>query len=170
LDYIRRSHTYEFGIGQGPFLEAHGGSTYCAVATLALLGKSPEGLVNKDKTIEWLLWRQQDKSGFHGRANKPADTCYSFWVGASLEIMGAYGFVDYNYNRLFLMETQAKHGGFSKLVGSYPDVMHSYMGLAALSLMDEPNIRKMNVALNVSSKGLEHLKNRTLFWKDKQMI
>jgi geranylgeranyl transferase type-1 subunit beta len=24
--------------------------------------------------------------GFHGRCNKKADTCYSFWVGASLEV------------------------------------------------------------------------------------
>jgi len=59
------------------------------------------------------------------------------------------------------------HGGFGKLVNSYPDVMHSYMGIAGLSLMDEPNVRKMNVALNVSLKGSEHLKSRTLFWKDK---
>jgi geranylgeranyl transferase type-1 subunit beta len=123
--------------------------------------------VNKDKTIEWLLWRQQDGSGFQGRSNKPADTCYSFWVGASLEMMGAYKFVDYKENRGFLMCTQTHYGGFGKLIGSHPDVMHSYMGLASLSLMDEPDIRKMNVALNVSLKGIEHLKSRTLFWKDK---
>jgi hypothetical protein len=27
------------GFGQGPWLEAHGGSTYCAVAALCLMGK-----------------------------------------------------------------------------------------------------------------------------------
>jgi hypothetical protein len=27
------------GFGQGPWLEAHGGSTYCAVAALSLMGK-----------------------------------------------------------------------------------------------------------------------------------
>jgi hypothetical protein len=27
------------GFGQGPWLEAHGGSTYCAVAALTLMGK-----------------------------------------------------------------------------------------------------------------------------------
>ena len=32
----------------------------------------------------WCLFRQ--KSGFQGRPNKPVDTCYSFWVGASLEV------------------------------------------------------------------------------------
>jgi geranylgeranyl transferase type-1 subunit beta len=25
-------------------------------------------------------------AGFHGRCNKPSDTCYSFWVGASLDV------------------------------------------------------------------------------------
>ena len=32
----------------------------------------------------WCLFRQ--KSGFQGRPNKPVDTCYSFWVGASLQV------------------------------------------------------------------------------------
>jgi geranylgeranyl transferase type-1 subunit beta len=27
-----------------------------------------------------------DCAGFNGRCNKPADTCYSFWVGASLGV------------------------------------------------------------------------------------
>ena len=32
----------------------------------------------------WLLRRQD--AGFTGRPNKDADTCYSFWVGAALEV------------------------------------------------------------------------------------
>ena len=37
-----------------------------------------------EKIKRWCLFRQ--KSGFQGRPNKPVDTCYSFWVGASLEV------------------------------------------------------------------------------------
>ena len=33
---------------------------------------------------QWCLQRQ--KSGFQGRPNKDVDTCYSFWVGASLDV------------------------------------------------------------------------------------
>lgn len=33
---------------------------------------------------KWCLFRQ--KNGFQGRPNKPVDTCYSFWLGASLEV------------------------------------------------------------------------------------
>ena len=36
---------------------------------------------------KWCLFRQ--KSGFQGRPNKPVDTCYSFWLGASLEVRDA---------------------------------------------------------------------------------
>ncbi|EGD72280.1 hypothetical protein PTSG_00301 [Salpingoeca rosetta] len=35
--YIFNSQTYEGGFAQGPGLEAHGGSTYCAVASLSML-------------------------------------------------------------------------------------------------------------------------------------
>ena len=40
-DYILKSLTYEGAFGQGPGLEAHGGSTYCAVASLVMLGTWP---------------------------------------------------------------------------------------------------------------------------------
>ena len=35
---------------------------------------------------KWCLFRQ--KTGFQGRPNKPVDTCYSFWIGASLQVEG----------------------------------------------------------------------------------
>jgi geranylgeranyl transferase type-1 subunit beta len=40
---------------------------------------------NKELLIEWLLKRQD--GGFHGRINKPDDTCYAFWIGASLKVL-----------------------------------------------------------------------------------
>ena len=45
---------------------------------------------------KWCLFRQ--KSGFQGRPNKPVDTCYSFWLGASLQV----GDVNFVYRRLQL--------------------------------------------------------------------
>jgi geranylgeranyl transferase type-1 subunit beta len=29
-------------------------------------------------------WCMRQQNGFHDRPNKSADTCYSFWVGATL--------------------------------------------------------------------------------------
>ncbi|CAG8808132.1 3635_t:CDS:2, partial [Dentiscutata erythropus] len=98
VQYIKESQSYDYGIGQGPGEESHGGS--------------------KDKTIFWLISRQE--SGFQGRANKPPDTCYSFWIGASLMILDSFEFIDYEQNYKFLMETKSPIGGFSKCPGYYP--------------------------------------------------
>lgn len=47
---------------------------------------------------KWCLFRQ--KSGFQGRPNKPVDTCYSFWLGASLEVR------DVNSVDVFIAKTE----------------------------------------------------------------
>lgn len=36
IDYVLRSQSYEGAFGQGPGMEAHGGSSFCAVATLSM--------------------------------------------------------------------------------------------------------------------------------------
>lgn len=61
-----------------------GGSTFCGVAALTLMGKQDQGIVNKDKLIRWCLSRQT--TGFAGRPNKDADACYCFWIGAALTV------------------------------------------------------------------------------------
>lgn len=79
-------------------MESHGGTTYCAVAALCL---SEQLNILSQKEIEkmkrWLVFRQVD--GFNGRPNKPVDTCYSFWIGATLKMLGAFELTDYNENR-----------------------------------------------------------------------
>jgi len=112
INFIKKSQTYDFGISQGHGLESHGGPTFCAIAALSLMGKLDEGLVSKKDTLSWCLSRQV--SGFQGRANKPPDTCYSFWIGAAIEILGGYEFVDFDTHKKFLYSTQTIYGGFSK--------------------------------------------------------
>ncbi|CAG8482797.1 6958_t:CDS:2, partial [Scutellospora calospora] len=162
IEYIKKCQSYDYGIGQGPGEESHGGSTYCAIASLYLLNKLDEGLLSKDKTIFWLISRQE--SGFQGRANKPPDTCYSFWIGASLMMLDSFEFIDYEQNYNFLMETRTSLGGFSKCPGYYPDVMHSYMGMAGLSLMEDS--KKLDPALNISLRAKENLLKRSVFKRE----
>ena len=69
-------------------------------------------LVPRDKIIRWCLHRQV--SGFQGRINKPPDTCYAFWIGASLQLLGGLRFVDAQLLRRFLAMTASKYGGFGK--------------------------------------------------------
>ena len=68
------------------FISITGGSTFCALASLVLMDCLHECFTLKqlEKLKRWCLTRQ--KSGFQGRPNKPVDTCYSFWVGASLKV------------------------------------------------------------------------------------
>ncbi len=80
------TQSYEYGIGQGPGLEGHGGTTFCAIASLVLMGRLHTAFSKKQiqGIIKWCIFRQQ--TGFQGRPNKPVDTCYSFWVGATLKV------------------------------------------------------------------------------------
>ena len=82
-------------------------------------------------------------AGMNGRCNKPADTCYSFWAGASLavrkavdalvsivykefdkylsQILGKISLLDKSANRRYLLgKTQHRIGGFSKFPGDPP--------------------------------------------------
>ncbi|XP_052221775.1 geranylgeranyl transferase type-1 subunit beta-like [Dreissena polymorpha] len=165
--YIINSISYEGGIGQGPDLEAHGGSTFCAVASLQLMDRLHGGLSAKQskKLQTWCLMRQQ--SGFQGRPNKPVDTCYSFWVGATLQLLGAYHFVDRPSNRAYLMETQQPlTGGFSKWPSHSPDALHAYFGVCGLSLMQEPEVLAMHPALNISQRTADRLVAIHRKWRD----
>ena len=67
-----------------------GGSTFCAVASLVLMGRLNSALTphQVERLKRWCVCRQQ--TGFQGRPNKPVDTCYSFWVGATLEVKSCY--------------------------------------------------------------------------------
>ncbi|KAJ8940949.1 hypothetical protein NQ318_010150 [Aromia moschata] len=126
---------YDGGIGQGPELESHSGSTFCAIASLSL-SKNLHRLTKAQfhALRRWLLFRFD--AGFSGRPNKPIDTCYSFWTGGALKILDAYQFIADEKNNQFVLMTQDRYGGFSKWVNTVPDPMHTYFGLAGLSLMD----------------------------------
>ncbi|EGG24480.1 hypothetical protein DFA_02723 [Cavenderia fasciculata] len=142
LQYIRSSFGYEFAFGQGPLQEAHGGSTYCAIAALSLLGlldqEFPKQSVKREKLVQWLVMKQI--SGFSGRTNKDPDTCYSFWIGASLDMLGAYHLVDSNLVSSFILGAQHPAiGGISKIPDSFPDALHSYMSFSGLSIIQNNN-------------------------------
>lgn len=90
VEYLKRCQNYEGGFGGTPYTdEAHGGYTFCAVASLAILGALDE--IDIERLIEWCAARQCDKErGFCGRSNKLVDGCYSFWVGGVAAILEAY--------------------------------------------------------------------------------
>ncbi|CZS94562.1 related to geranylgeranyltransferase beta subunit [Rhynchosporium agropyri] len=96
--------------------------------------------------------------GLNGRCNKPVDTCYSFWVAASLSLLGQNEtrLLNIEAIRRFLFEqTQHSIGGFGKTPGQPPDIYHSYLGLAALAIMKESGLKSLDPALCISMQQKE---------------
>lgn len=83
---IVKFKAFDGGFGLGPGLEGHGGSTYCAVASLWLM-KKLSLIKHKEKLLKWCIDMQG--SGFQGRPNKPPDSCYSYWIGATMRLLGS---------------------------------------------------------------------------------
>ncbi|EOA28924.1 hypothetical protein CARUB_v10025181mg [Capsella rubella] len=148
-NYILNCQSYDGGFGLIPGSESHGGATYCAVASLRLMGFIGVDLLSSDSSssvidpsllLNWCLQRQANDGGFQGRTNKPSDTCYAFWIGAVLRLIGGDALIDKIALRNFLLKCQSKYGGFSKFPGQLPDLYHSYYGYTAFSLLEEPSL------------------------------
>uniref|UniRef100_A0A7C8Z0Q3 Protein geranylgeranyltransferase type I n=1 Tax=Opuntia streptacantha TaxID=393608 RepID=A0A7C8Z0Q3_OPUST len=114
-EYILNCQSYDGGFGLCPGLESHGGATYCALASLRLMGFIEDDLLSKGTSVinipmllEWIVQRQTVGGGFQGRLNKPADTCYGFWVGGVLKILGGTKFIDKESLRDSLLTCQSQ--------------------------------------------------------------
>lgn len=168
-EYIRNSLRYDYGVSQHLEMESHGGTTYCAISALSLSDQL--GILSR-KEIErikrWLVFRQdiEDGGGFNGRPNKRVDTCYSFWIGATLKILGAFELTDYTENRRYVMSAQnITVGGFSKWTGTSADPFHTYFSLCGLSFIKEPGLGEVMPSLNISMRAYNLLKARHKSWK-----
>ncbi|TFY70505.1 hypothetical protein EVG20_g2490 [Dentipellis fragilis] len=161
LAFVKHCRTYEGGYGQAPHCEAQGGTTYCALACLALVPreKMPKQFLlsspERAKTIRWLLQNQNLAGGFSGRTGKEPDACYCFWCGASLEILGVNILVNTDALASFIGRCQYKFGGIAKALGEHPgqprvtrvrpplitlaaDPYHTYLASAAIAI-NPPN-------------------------------
>lgn len=117
VEYITNCKSYDGAIALLPGQEGHGGSTFCAVASLVLMNRLDDVILStnwKHELIRWCISRQQSQptphaflpssssdandnnttiypvAGMQGRPNKVPDTCYSYWIGGTLYLLG-YG-------------------------------------------------------------------------------
>ncbi|XP_027196291.2 geranylgeranyl transferase type-1 subunit beta [Dermatophagoides pteronyssinus] len=164
IAHIKSCQSYENAFGQTIDAEAHAGSTYCAIASLKLMDQLNKVYDQRKRQtiVEWCLNRQV--SGFQGRPQKDPDTCYSFWVGASLTMLNSFQFINDQLHSEFLSTTfDNDTGGFGKFPDTSPDVLHTYFGLAALSLRvlnqisTEIYVQSIYPALNISQRAYKHL-------------
>ncbi|VVC33164.1 Terpenoid cyclases/protein prenyltransferase alpha-alpha toroid,PFTB repeat [Cinara cedri] len=161
IQFISKCLNYDGAFGQNPGAESHGGSTYCAIASLSLLESLSLVLdKRKLKVLERWVVNRQFNGGFQGRINKDPDTCYSFWLGATLSIIGSLDRIHKNENINFILNNaNLLTGGFSKNMDSVPDLMHTCLSLSGLSLFGDDNLNPIIPALNITVRAANFLKH-----------
>ena len=173
--YILSCISYDGSLGLTPGREGHGGSTFCGIASLYLMGMLDDVMEHreelkgwKDDLIRWCVTRQYSlprtnnndmnidnddendetnnvfyngevnfAAGMQGRPNKLQDTCYSYWIGGTLHLLSESHLFDGWALREYVLTCQSPYGGFGKVVGAMPDLLHSFYSLAWLSLSAE---------------------------------
>ncbi|GMI41921.1 hypothetical protein TrCOL_g13739 [Triparma columacea] len=165
LEYCKGCKTYDGGIGLVPGLESHGGSYFTCLATLStldMIGEVFESEECLDRLERWGVRRQI--GGMQGRTGKAEDTCYSYWVGGGIRILGTYrGGDDADKCELpepgkvveFIMKCQhPRFGGFGKNVGAPPDIMHTFYSLCYLSMsgVEGDKMGEVDVVLGCDGK------------------
>ncbi|XP_035747691.1 geranylgeranyl transferase type-2 subunit beta isoform X2 [Egretta garzetta] len=128
--------------------------SFCAAATLALLIYCCTGFlaitdqlhqINVDLLGWWLCERQLPSGGLNGRPEKLPDVCYSWWVLASLKMIGKLHWIDREKLRCFILACQDEEtGGFADRPGDMVDPFHTLFGIAGLSLLGEEQIKAVN--------------------------
>lgn len=153
VKYIVASRSYDSAIGMGPYCESHGGCTYCALAALSMMGRIHQ-LPHVERTVDWCAKRQSQ--GLQGRIEKPPDSCYSFWVGGSLNLLGAEAFLDTRSCVEFLTTCEDFRGGFKKFPeSSHPDLLHSYFSVCGLCLCGL--LPPLNCQLGISARAFSSI-------------
>jgi len=157
VKYILSCQSYDFAFAQAPGQESHGGPTFCSVAALSLMGKLDMLNEKQKKELEnWLINRQI--SGFNGRINKDPDACYSFWVGASLQILGKFNLLSWPLCKGFLFTCQYDYGGFGKVPNAPPDLLHTYLSYVTFAMMEEENLLPVDSELNLTRRCLQSVR------------
>jgi geranylgeranyl transferase type-1 subunit beta len=152
ISFVLSCQTYEGGFGPLPWDEAHGGSTFCAVAALDLWG-ALDRIRNKKMLAYWLSQRQSD--GFNGRSHKRTDVCYSYWVGSTIMTLGWFDvIVSKEALSAFIFSNYCETGQFRADQQTDPDLLHTHFALAGLSLLGHPGVEQIHPALGFVKAGV----------------
>jgi len=187
--FVLRSQAYDGGVGLWPGCEGHGGSTFCALASLHMMAAMDAmERPNQQRLLKWLVCNQGE--GYRGRPNKPEDCCYSFWIAAALRILGDHmlardgrtegpvvdvlsEWTQRGANRRFnLLCQHARYGGFRKDPSAgHPDLLHAYFGVCGLALIadeQDKQLQPMDVVLNLTHRAAggpdQHIRRDGTSW------
>jgi protein farnesyltransferase subunit beta len=174
MERLWQCQTFEGGFGSHPHCEAHGGYTFCAVASLAILQYLyPKELVwsgiKVDKLVEYCTSLQCALSGgFAGRTNKLVDGCYSFWLAGSLQILHDYNIILQDQSGLdkaslgrFILNVCQVEKGFRDKPGKKPDLYHTcycFSGLALALQETDGELIRLDPIVNVEQGKAERMR------------
>jgi protein farnesyltransferase subunit beta len=181
-EYVMSCVGFDGGIAGEPMLESHGGYTYCGIAAIALL-RNQLGVAyfveRRDvwlRLLNWLVKRQCEvEGGFNGRPNKLVDSCYSFWIGASIVIVSdilnwiglrniAGSFVNREKLGTYVIGAcQCGKGGLIDKPGKAPDYYHTCYALSGLSVTlaeeEGQGLKRTNAIHNIPPDRILALKH-----------
>ena len=90
---------------------------YCCLGFLSIMNCLH--LINVDLLGWWLSERQLESGGLNGRPEKLQDVCYSWWVIASLKIIGKLDWINTEKLKEYILSCQDDEtGGFSDRPGN----------------------------------------------------
>ena len=180
--FVHSLQNYDGGFSMCRGDESHCGMVFCATDALNLIDHRFDINGTTMDLLDFLVHRQvdfgkfnetelqespyadiDDNGGFNGRLNKYADTCYVFWALGSLRLIGCDHLIDTEAAKYFLTnKTQnLKMGGFNKTTDpdEFPDPLHSFLGLAALSILGHPDVNNINCQFVIPETSYEHWKS-----------
>ncbi|KFD61950.1 hypothetical protein M514_07701 [Trichuris suis] len=176
VEYVLKCRNFDGGFGTRPGSESHAGQVYCCLGTLSIAKELNR--IDVDKLGWWLCERQCPSGGLNdhccrsltvskrlsetrsvfrlaGRPEKLPDVCYSWWVLASLSIIGRQSWIDKDCLRQFILACQEEEeGGIADRPGDEPDPFHTLFGLAGLSLLGESSLQRVNPVFCMLEKRL----------------
>mgnify|MGYP001481301401 CR=1 FL=1 len=161
MAYVKQCENLDGGFGVRPGAESHSGQVLTCVGALAIAGRLD--LIDKDRLGAWLSERQRENGGLNGRPEKAEDVCYSWWVAASLAMIGRLHWIDRAKLTTFILRCQVsslfslsrsvmsdslgqdpERGGLADRPGDMVDVFHTHFGIAGLSLLGYPGLQEID--------------------------
>jgi len=143
--FVQSCQNFDGGFGSRVGAESHAGLIYTCLGTLAITGHLHT--CDQDRLGWWLAERQLPSGGLNGRPEKLPDVCYSWWVLASLAMLGRLHWIDKQKMVSFILACQDNEtGGFADRPGDVADPFHTLFGVAGLSLLGEEvdRVRRVN--------------------------
>ncbi|KAI7196097.1 geranylgeranyl transferase-like protein type II beta subunit [Hortaea werneckii] len=147
--HIKACQNFDGGFGVAPGRESHSGQVFTCLAALSIAGEldSYLGEEGKDRLGAWLSERQLASGGLNGRPEKLVDSCYSWWVGSSLAMIGRFHWINGQKLTKFILECQdPEQGGFADRLGDMVDVFHTVFAITGLSFAGYPGIVEVDPA------------------------